>query len=234
MKLSTFTLENTLARPSIEYYAFRHLPFAQHQAVQIIYALFYQLQALPECSDDISVIRHKTLFWLSEIQAAYKGTPSHPLTQDLQSLLKEFPLPQKEWVKILTAVEMQTDKLLLENDEEFDQYADRFYGSLFRLIAIAVGANQTPYPASFAQHFAEARVLLAFIQQGDYQGVRYELPEHAQTRAVTLFGRAASGLKSCKPLKILAGLYRSQAKQPMVHLSPLKLLGLSICERLSP
>jgi hypothetical protein len=226
MKLSNFTQENTLCRPSVDYYAFRHLPYAQYQAIQIIYALFYQLQALPHCSDDIGVIRHKTLFWLSEIQAAYKGTPTHPLVQDLQNLLKESALPQKEWIMILTAIEMQTDGLLLENQEEFEQYADRLYGSLYRLLMVIFQADAP------INQLACARTLLSFVQQPDHAGVRFRLPDNAQTQVYTLFGQAVIGLKSCKPLRILARLYQSQAKQPMVHLAPLKLLGLSIRERL--
>jgi hypothetical protein len=227
MKISKFTQENSLSRPSIEYYSFRHLPYEQHQAVQIIYAMFYQLQALPHCSDDINVVRHKTLFWLSQIQEAYKGAPSHPLAQDLQQLLREFSLPQKEWIMILTAIEMQTDGLLLENQEEFEQYADRLYGCLYRLLMVIF---HTDAPIN---QLARARTILSFIQQPDQKGVRFLLSENADTQVIALFGQAAIGLVSCKSLKILARLYQSQAKQPMIHLAPLKLLWLSIRERLS-
>lgn len=212
MANSSFTQEQGLRRPSIDYYAFRHLPYAQFQALQVIYALFYQLQSLPRCSEDINVVRHKTQFWLSELGAAYQGTPHHPATRDLQTVLQRFPLPQSDWVKIVTAIEMEIDHLLFDNDEEFRSYADKLYGSLYRLVARVLSPDPLPEEALTALGVARARLA-------------------AGEEAVGAYDQALAGLK-LKPLRILARLYRRQAEKPMINLGPLTLLGLSLRERL--
>lgn len=233
MKISSFTQNHGLRRPSIDYYAYRALSYAQFQRVNVIYALFYQLMALPHCSEDIHVIRHKTHFWMSEIQAAYQGTPHHPVTQDLQNLLKTVPVAQKDWLGVITAIEMEIDGLLLESEQEIGQYGDRLYGGLYRMIAMICGGD----PQSVAiLPMAQARTLLSFIQHPESHKIRVLLPENAQTQVYTLFDQAIAGLKQSKklkPLRVLARLYQRQALQPMVNLSPLKLIWLSIRERLS-
>jgi hypothetical protein len=218
MANSSFTQEQGLRRPSIDYYAFRHLPYAQFQALQIIYALFYQLQSLPTCSEDIHLVRHKTQFWMMELVAAYQGTPHHPVTRDLQVVLQDVPLPQADWVKIVTAIEMEIDHLLFDNDQEFRSYADKLYGSLYRLIARVL--TQEPLPEEALAALGVARARLAVGEE-----------------AVLAFDQALAELKQSnnpelKPLRILGRLYRRQAEQPMLNLGPLKILGLSLRERL--
>lgn len=229
MKISSFAQEHGLRRPSLDYYAFRGLPYAQYQVIQVIYALFYQLQALPHCSDDINTVRQKTHFWLKELQAAYTGTPTHPITLDLQHILVNTPLPLQEWVNIVTAIEMQTDSLLLDDVAQIARYGDRLYGSLYRMIAQVFNVSSLPG----TQTLGYARVLLSFIQRPDEQGVRVLLPDNAQSEVYTLFETAAADLRPCQPLRVLARLYQAQAQQPMLQLAPLKTLWLSIRERLS-
>jgi len=225
MKISSLTLTHGLRRPSIDYYAFRGVSYEQFQALQVIYALFSQLQALPYCSEDILVVRHKAQFWLTEILAAYTGSPHHPITRDLQVVLQSFPLAQEDWIGILTAVEMDIDSLLLENNEELQSYADRLYGGLFRMIGTVLSCGEGRY-----QDLALARTLLMFLQHPERRGVKAYLPENIQTQVYTLFDSA--GRQAAKPLALLARLYKHQAQEPMVKLSPLKTLWLSICERL--
>lgn len=231
MQLSDFSEQNGLKRPSIDYYAFRSLPYRQFQALQVLYALFYQLQSLPFCSDDIQVVRHKTRFWMGEIQAAYQGSPQHPLTQDLQKVLEYYPLAQKEWVNLITAIEMQTDGLLLEQEAEVIDYADKRYGSLYRLIN-TVRAGDIQHPLEALRNFAYARTLLSFLQEPGEVGVRVNLSDITPERVYTLFEQLNK--QSLGPLGLLAKLYQHQAKEPMLKLGPLKTLWLSICERLSP
>lgn len=227
MPISNLTQKQGLQRPSLDYYAFRHLRFEQFQAIQVIYALFYQLIALPSCSDDINVVRHKTHFWLTDIHAAYQATPSHPITGDLQNLLKNTPLALEDWVGVLTAVEMDCDGLLLADEQEIQTYADKLYGSLYRMIALVLTSAHLPL-----QNLAYARTILMFIQAPHRKGVRVNLPDNAQTQVYTLFQTAGNQLSG--PLALLARLHKHQAKKPMVHLGPLQLLGLSIRERLYP
>jgi hypothetical protein len=191
----------------------------------VIYALFSQLQALPYCSEDILVVRHKAQFWLTEISAAYTGSPHHPITRDLQVVLQTFPLAQQDWIGILTAVEMDIDALLLENEQELQGYADRLYGGLIRMIATVLSAEGQ------YKELAYARTLLMFLQHPERRGVKAHLPENIQTQVYTLFDSA--GRQAAKPLALLARLYKHQAQEPMVKLSPLKTLWLSIRERLS-
>lgn len=224
MKLSSLTILKGLSRPSIDYYAFRGLPFEQFQALQVVYAVFSELRALPECSTDILVVRHKTHFWLTEIQAAYQGIPQHPIAQDLQALLKTCPLSHQDWLGILTAVEMDSDRLLLENETEIRGYADKLYGSLYRLISQALALKGD------CQDLALARTLLMYIQHPDRRGVTVKLPENTQEKACQLFELA--GKRLGRPLSLLARLYRRQALKPMLKLSPLETLWLSIRERL--
>ncbi len=224
MQTSSLTQAYGLARPSIDYYAFRGLPYEQFQALSVIYALFSQLQALPSCSEDILVVRHKAQFWLSDILAVYTGSPQHPITRDLQVVLQKFPLAKEDWLGIVTAVDMDIDRLLLENDQEFQLYADRLYGSLFRMIATVLSCEGP------TQDLALARTWLMFLQNPDRRGVNTKIPETIESRVYTLFEKAGKELP--KPLSLVARLYRHQAKEPMVKLSPLKTLWLSIRERL--
>jgi len=184
MHISRFSQEHGLQRPSIEYYAFRSVGYEKFQALRVVDTLFQQFNALPGISEEISVVRHKTQFWLSELQAAYSGQPQHPATQDLKAILTHYDLHQKDWIDLITAVEMDIDKLYLADDDELNRYASKKRGSFLRLIATVLMGNDHPAQAITQLGCAIERIKLI---QTENDGVQYKVkPDFTDAKKVRL------------------------------------------------
>lgn len=230
MPISQFSKENGLKRPRNEYYAFRTVGFAKFQALQVVDAIANELYALPSVSEELSVIRAKTQFWLNELQAAYHGEPKHPATQDLQNLLKQYPIPEKAWVDIITAVEMDIDKLHLSDGHELNRYVTKKHGSRLQLYAAILSGEAPPHEQLALLGCAIGR--LDLLRHPD-RGVQVSDSDHYMKDTKTCACQALDGLKtdydlSLKRIITLGQIYSRELKHPMVDLNPLMKLWLSL------
>lgn len=230
MPISQFSKENGLKRPRNEYYAFRTVGFEKFQALQVVDAITNELYNLPTVSEELSVIRTKTQFWLNELQAAYHGEPSHPATKDLQQLLIQYSIPEKAWVDIITAVEMDIDKLHLNDNHELNRYVTKKHGSRLQLYAAILSEEAPPHEQLALLGCAIGR--LDLLRHPD-RGVQVGESDHYIKDTKNCACQALEGLKadydlSLKRLITLGRIYSRELKDPMVDLNPLMKLWLSL------
>jgi phytoene synthase len=72
------------------YYAFLFLPPRRRLAITAFYAFCREVDDVVDEAIEPAVASAKLAWWQKEIAAAYGGTPSHPVTQCLMPLTREF------------------------------------------------------------------------------------------------------------------------------------------------
>ena len=66
--------------------SFRILPEARRRAITAVYAFCREVDDIVDEVADPSVARMKLAWWRTEIAAAYRGSPQHPVAQALQKV----------------------------------------------------------------------------------------------------------------------------------------------------
>lgn len=116
-----------LSRPRIEYYAWRHLPYAIFQQLNAIHALVDTLNRIPNDVTEPHIARMKLAFFQADIARAQTGQAQHPQVQALDNL-DLAPLND-----ICTALETEIDHIQLVDDNDRDRYYRRKRGSVMIL-----------------------------------------------------------------------------------------------------
>jgi hypothetical protein len=130
-----FSAPTALARPRIEYYAWRHLPLAQFEGLNVLVTLFDTLTHIPETVSDPLVARQKLAFFQADIAAATRGAAQHPEVQALAALLKKYPLDLTPFDELYIAIETDIDRIQSIDDNDLNRYCKRKRGSLLLLCA---------------------------------------------------------------------------------------------------
>ncbi|MBI4161862.1 MAG: squalene/phytoene synthase family protein, partial [Acidobacteria bacterium] len=92
------------------YYAFRLLPRAQRDAIYTVYSLCRKIDDVVDGPDAGPDGRETLWRWRRELDACYGGTPSHPITRNLQQVLTRFPIPRQYFHLLCDGVEMDLDR----------------------------------------------------------------------------------------------------------------------------
>ncbi|MDZ4262347.1 MAG: squalene/phytoene synthase family protein, partial [Pseudomonadota bacterium] len=107
------------------YYSFMFLPPEQRQAIVALYAFCREVDdVVDECSDP-NLAQTKLAWWRLEIDKLFTGTPSHPVTQALQSAIKRYNLPQEHFLEIIDGMEMDLSQLTYASFKDLSLYCYR-------------------------------------------------------------------------------------------------------------
>lgn len=102
--------EKTAKSGSSFYYAFLFLPAERRLAITALYAFCREVDdVVDECTDP-SLARIKLAWWRTEVDALYKGTPTHPVMQALEPWLKQFDITRDRLLAIIDGMEMDLDQ----------------------------------------------------------------------------------------------------------------------------
>ena len=91
------------------YYSFLFLEPLRRQAITALYAFCREVDDVVDECPDASLSRAQLDWWRGEVQAMFKGHPSHPVTKALTTSLKSFSLPQEQLLEIIDGMEMDLD-----------------------------------------------------------------------------------------------------------------------------
>ena len=95
--------------------SFIFLPKGKREAMTALYAFCREVDdVVDECSD-YNVAQIKLNWWKTEVANLYAGTPQHPVTKALQSVVSQFNLAQEHFLEIIDGMEM---------DLKFNRYED--------------------------------------------------------------------------------------------------------------
>jgi phytoene synthase len=92
------------------YYSFLFLPSERRRAITALYAFCREVDDTVDEYTDVTVARNKLMWWRKEITAMMNGTPSHPVTQALQSHMAAYALDGKHLLAIIDGMEMDLDQ----------------------------------------------------------------------------------------------------------------------------
>ncbi|HVE50676.1 MAG TPA: presqualene diphosphate synthase HpnD [Casimicrobiaceae bacterium] len=121
------------------YYSFLFLPPPRRRAITALYAFCREVDDVVDEVADRDVARVKLAWWRREVQSAYDGTPQHPVTQALASVVREFALPPEHFQSIIDGMAMDLEQARYVDFEALEQYCHRVAGVVGLLSAETFG-----------------------------------------------------------------------------------------------
>ncbi|MFZ3287443.1 MAG: presqualene diphosphate synthase HpnD [Telluria sp.] len=110
MSPDDYCQQKTVQSGSSFYYSFLFLQPERRRAITALYAFCREVDdTVDECTDQ-SIARIKLAWWRTEVSAAYRGTPTHPVMQALQPHLEPYRLEEKHLQAIIDGMEMDLDQ----------------------------------------------------------------------------------------------------------------------------
>ncbi|MBK1614782.1 squalene synthase HpnD [Rubrivivax gelatinosus] len=92
------------------YYAFLFLPPPERAAITAFYAFCREVDDVVDEMQDPSVAARKLQWWREEVQSAYAGQPTHPVTQALMPLAPRFTIEAAHLLAIIDGCQMDLDQ----------------------------------------------------------------------------------------------------------------------------
>jgi phytoene synthase len=129
----------------------RLLPKSRRQAMEAVYAF---CRAVDDVVDDgkleaTSRKLEELNRWRKELAACVEGFPTHPVTVDLQPVLKRYRIPVEHFEQILKGVEMDLTVRRYPTFEELKVYCQRVASAVGR-ISVRVFGCQHPAADRYA------------------------------------------------------------------------------------
>ena len=101
---------------------FRCLPYAKRMA---IYAAYATCRLADDLADEGGVADAALLDrWEQEVESAYAGTPSHPVTRALHHAAQSFPIPKEAFLGLIRGCRQDFVKNRYANFQELLDYCD--------------------------------------------------------------------------------------------------------------
>jgi 15-cis-phytoene synthase len=189
---------------------FRFLPRVKRQAV---YAAYAYCRIADDIADEVDGWRlalpgepagteiEKKLAgldaWQRELDEAYAGTPSHPISRALADALHHFAIPKSAFVALLDGCRMDMVKTRYETFEELLHYCDLVATSISD-ISLAIFGHRTAQANDYGRNLATALQLTNVTRDigDDLQRDRVYVPAEElrrfQVTETDLFARAES------------------------------------------
>lgn len=135
--LADYCRQRTRQSGTSFYYAFRLLPAPQRDAIYTVYSLCREIDDVvdrPEAgTDERAALRS----WRHELDSCYNGTPTHPITRNLQRVLRTFPIPRQYFHQLIDGVEMDLHRTRYDTFQELYDYCYRV-ASVIGLICLEI------------------------------------------------------------------------------------------------
>lgn len=133
------------------YYSFLFLPPPRRQAITALYAFCREVDDVVDEATDAGVAQTRLLWWRSELERLFAGTPQHPVTRALAPCLERFGLDQPRLQEIIDGMQMDLDQARYATYRDLERYCHRVAGVVGTLAADIFGRN-----AASTRDYAEA------------------------------------------------------------------------------
>ncbi len=155
--------QETIRRTSNFYPSFGLLPSRAHRALGTLYD--FCRESDDRVDADLPVPKRRKLLreWEKELKRCYHGEPEHPVAKALQSLLQEFPIPQKYFEDLLRGMAMDLDRRRYPTFKALALYFYRVAGVVGLMCLKVFGVSETAGRA-YALHLATALQLTNIIR----------------------------------------------------------------------
>jgi phytoene synthase len=196
------------------YYSFLFLPKLQRRAIMALYAYCREVDDIvDDCKED-TIAQKKLDWWRSEIEQLYGGTPQHPVTRALASVLETIPIKKEYFHEIITGMEMDLINTQYETFADLYQYCYRV-ASVVGMMSAEIFGYHNPQTLQYAEELGIALQLTNIIRdiREDADRQRIYIPrEDMDNYALTVSDMLASSPQSENAIRALLGMQIDRAQ----------------------
>jgi phytoene synthase len=146
------------------YYAFLFLPPDRRRAITAVYAYCREVDDVVDEVSDASVAQAKLGWWRGEVDALFRGVPTHPVTQALQPFLQmPFGITRERLGAVLDGMEMDLRQNRYLDFPALQRYAHLVAGVVGEMSASIFGYRQ-PATLEYAARLGLALQLINVIR----------------------------------------------------------------------
>ena len=209
--------EDKLTRSRSSFAAsFRVLPGPRRRAVTAVYAFCREVDDVVDEVSDPALARLKLAWWRAEIAAAYDGSPQHPVTQALKSVVGEYALPREHFNAVIDGMAMDLDQNRYVDFAMLEGYCHRVAG-VVGLLSAEIFGYEDPATRDYARDLGIAFQLTNIIRDvgEDSRRGRIYIPQDELKRfgvsvADILARRASAGFGSLMAFQVARARQRYQ------------------------
>ncbi len=141
-------------------YAFLVLPKPKREALYAIYAFCRITDDVVDESGSSTFVSGSSPAarlnaWRVELEALFRGDPTHPVTRRLSEILQTLPIPRDYFEELLNGVEMDLTRTRYASFAELEQYCYRVAG-VVGLMCIEVFGYTRPETRTYAERLGTA------------------------------------------------------------------------------
>jgi 15-cis-phytoene synthase len=104
------------------YYSLLWTTPSEQQAIIALHAFSREIQDIPyQCSEQ-SVARQKLAWWRIEIERLKNHQPTHPVSQTLMNILKQYALPATPFANLIDTVDISLGHTAYADSKALDRY----------------------------------------------------------------------------------------------------------------
>jgi 15-cis-phytoene synthase len=193
------------------YYSFLFLPPERRRAITAVYAYCREVDDVVDEVADPAVAAAKLAWWRSEIDALFRGQPSHPVTRALQPFIAmPYGVTQERLHAVLDGMEMDLRQNRYLDFASLRRYAHLVAGVVGEMSASIFGHRQ-PATLEYAARLGLALQLVNIVRDvgDDARRGRIYLPLDELQR----FGVKAADLLNARYVDGFVPLMRFQAER---------------------
>jgi len=208
--------DKTARSGSSFYYSFLFLPPAQRRAITALYAFCREVDDIVDMTGEPDIARIKLNWWREEIARLFAGQAQHPVTRALTPVIKEFDLPEEQFLEIVDGMEMDLDQHRYANFKELTLYCYRV-ASVVGLLAAEIFGYRDRHTLKYAHDLGIAFQLTNIVRDvyEDAQRNRIYLPLDELQR----FGVKETDILNKKETPAFHALMRFQAERAKQYYS---------------
>jgi phytoene synthase len=120
-------------------HSFRFLPATRRRAIIALYAFCREVDDVVDEATEQGVAQMKLAWWRVEVAAMYDGTPQHPVTQALKTVVGEYALPREHFDAIIDGMAMDLEQSRYLDFATLERYCHRVAGVVGLLSAEIFG-----------------------------------------------------------------------------------------------
>ncbi len=165
------------------YYSFLFLPKPRRDAMYAVYAFCKEVDSAVDEPPPGSDPHHQLRRWREELAAAYRGTPTHPVTISLGEHARRLAVPQAYFDDLINGIEMDLTILRYATFQELSLYCYRV-ASVVGLICLHIFGLTSPRARDYAVNLGTAFQLTNILRDvgADAERGRVYLPQEDLAR----------------------------------------------------
>jgi phytoene synthase len=145
------------------YYAFLFLPPQRRAAITAFYAFCREVDDVVDEIGDAGVAATKLAWWRQEVQSAFEGRPSHPVTKALMLLAADFDIRSEHLLAVIEGCQIDLQQTRFLDYPGLQRYCHLVAGVVGEVAANIFGRSR-PETVQYAHRLGQAMQLTNIIR----------------------------------------------------------------------